>query len=137
MPEIPWTPAVGAPDLGAECTIVAACLPLRSYGDLPWLRKWTKRVRHQLETAPGLVGHALDLRVLDKTLWVVSAWNGRADLARFESSGAHLAAKRMLRAAMLPTTLAVWSAPTDELPISWDEVRRRVAEAQGATPPAE
>jgi hypothetical protein len=130
MPEIPWTPASRSfAEPSAECTIVAARLPLREFADLPLLRTWTKRVRHQLAAAPGLLGHAIDIRVLDKTLWVVSAWEGRADLGRFESSGAHLAAKRLLRGAMLPTTLVVWTALTASLPLPWDEVHRRIAEA--------
>src|SRR5918995_1967698 len=129
MPALPWTTTSRPPDPNTECTVLAAKLPLRSHRDLPRLAYWTLRIQHQLGRAPGLIGYAVAPEILDKTLWTVSAWRRRTDLAGFDRSGAHQTAKRLLRTTMLPSTLVVWDCPAHQLPVSWDEVRHRIAMA--------
>jgi hypothetical protein len=99
---------------------------------VPAALTWVRRTRRQLDRAPGLVGRAVAID-LSPALWIVSAWTDRNDLLRFEGSAAHLAAQTALRPRLLPATFAVWTCPTAGLPITWAEVRRRIAVAAQAT----
>ena len=133
MPPLPWT-AVSAPDPDAECTVVATRLPLRSHRSIPGFVAWTLRIRRQLARSPGLVGYALDAHLLAKTFWTVSAWTGRDELGRFDRADPHRAATRAIRPAMLEPAFVSWTCAARDLPVRWDEVRRRVdAERSHAT----
>ena len=125
MPPLPWTSrATLAPD--TECTVMGSRLPLRSHRSIPRFMLWTLRIRRQLADSPGLVGYALDAHLVDKTFWTVSAWTGRPELASFDRTDPHAAAKSAIGPAMLPTTFVFWSCTAADLPVSWDEVRRRI-----------
>ncbi len=125
MPALPWI-SVRPVDPGTECIVMASRLPLRSYLRIPAFLVWTSRIRRQLATTPGLVGYALDARLLRKTFWTVSAWTGRAELGRFNRTDPHRAATDTIRRGMLPSTFVVWTVRAAELPIHWDEVRARI-----------
>lgn len=134
----PWRTTGGPPDPATGCTVLAGRLSLRSYRDFPRLLWWALRIRRRLVRFPGLVGHAFGADPRDGTLWIVSAWADRAELARFDRTGPHHEAKRRLRPALLTSTLAVWRCRPDELPVPWSEVRRRIAQAdrRGGLPSA-
>jgi len=124
MITLPWTTADPRTDI--SCTVIAARLPLRSVRHLPAVLAWTRRVRQQLATAPGLAGHGVALELSGLALWTVSAWTTRTDLTRFERSEPHQAAESSLRPKLWPATFAVWTCTTAELPPPWTEIRRRV-----------
>ena len=124
-----WTTPSRPPGPAVDCTVLATKLPLRSHRDLPRFVRWSLRIRRQLSRTPGLLGYSVALQLLDRTLWTVSAWSDRRELARFDRSGAHRAAKDALRAALLPSVLVLWTCPVAQLPVGWPEVRRRIAEA--------
>jgi hypothetical protein len=63
------------------------------------------RIRRQPAHTPGLVGHALDTDLIEKTLWTVSAWTNNAELNQFDRTDPHRSIKCTIRSAMLPTTL--------------------------------
>jgi hypothetical protein len=89
------------------------------------------RIRRQPAHTPGLVGHALDTDLIEKTLWTVSAWMNNAELNQFNRTDPHRSIKCTIRSAMLPTTLCVSGpAHAGKLPIGWDEVRRRISETE-------
>jgi hypothetical protein len=131
MPPLPWTRvSTVAPD--TPCTVMATRLPLRSYRSIPRFLLWTLRIRRQLAGSPGLVGYSLDAHLLRKTFWTVSAWTGRPELGRFNRSDPHAAATESIRPLMGTTTFLTWTCAAGELPVRWDEARRRVAEDTGA-----
>ena len=130
MLALPWTTVHTPSDPATGYTVLAARLPLRSRRDMPRFLWWALRIRHRLAGTPGLLGHALAVDIPGRTFWIVSAWRGRAELGRFDREGLHHTAKVRLRTAMLPSTLVVWSCRADELPITWDEARRRIAMAR-------
>lgn len=132
MPALPWI-NVQTADGGADLTVVASLLPLRSHRHIPRFLRHTWLVHRQLARSPGLIGYALDARLLGKTFWTVSAWTSRPDLGRFDRSGPHRAAKDAIRPAMQPSTFVMWRCRADDLPISWQEVRARI-EAAAASP---
>ena len=121
---LPWSTADPRADI--SCTVIAGRLPVRSVRDLPAVLAWTRRVRRQLATAPGLAGHGAALDLSGLTLWTVSAWTTRTDLTRFERGEPHQAAESSLRARLWPATFAVWTCATADLPLAWTEIRRRV-----------
>jgi len=126
MPALPWT-KTGTPEPDAVLTVMASRLPLRSHRDLPRFFRHTWLVRRQLLRSPGLVGFSLDAHPLGKTFWTVSAWSSRPDLGAFDRSGPHGAAKAAIRPTMRPSTFVMWTCHPEDLPISWDEVRERIA----------
>jgi hypothetical protein len=64
----------------------------------------------------GLIGYSLNAQLLRKTL------------EQFARTDPHHGDTDKVRPAMLPTTFVFWSARADDLPIGWDEVRRRIDE---------
>lgn len=126
----PWTTTT---DLAADttCTVIASRLPLRSRRSLPALLAHTWRARRALAIAPGLAGYRLGTELRRPALWTVSAWSNRAAIVRFDHSEMHRRAKRELGPVLLPPTFVVWNCPVSELPVTWTEVRRRVAGAGG------
>jgi hypothetical protein len=125
VPALPWM-TFEQVDPETECTVMASRLPLRSHTTIPKFLLWTLRIRRQLAHAPGLVGYALDAHLLRKTFWTVSAWTGGRDLGTFNRTEPHRSGTDALRPAMLPATFVVWTARAGDLPIRWDEVRRRI-----------
>ncbi len=130
MPALRWT-TVSRPFAPAgACTVFGARLPLRSYRDVPRLVWFAVRIRWQLRRTTAVLGYALRLRIREKTLWTVSAWSDRTELARFDRTGPHRTAKQALRGAMLPSTLVLWTCAIDRLPISWHEAHVRISAVQ-------
>ncbi|MDN5857469.1 MAG: hypothetical protein L0H84_02495 [Pseudonocardia sp.] len=124
MLTLPWTAAPG-PHRHLRCTVFAARLPVRSWKDLPRVLRRALSLRRRLARTPGLIGHAVALH--GRAVWTVSAWTDRKALARFDRDAAHRDAKTALRPHLLPSTLAVWTCPIEDLPVPWAEVRARLA----------
>lgn len=130
MPAQPWT-RIFTVDPGTELTVMASKLPLRSHRHIPAFLRWTLRIRGQLAQAPGLVGYSLDAHLLRKRFWTVSAWTSRAAIEKFVSREPHATAMAAIRPHMDDSAFVFWTATSDDLPISWADVRRRVGEKTG------
>jgi heme-degrading monooxygenase HmoA len=128
MPALPWKRHEEV-NPATELTVMASRLPLRSHLRIPGFMSATLRIRRQLAAAPGLVGYALDAKLFDKTFWTVSAWRSREQLEAFAATDPHRGDVSKTRPHMDPTTFVFWTATAAELPIAWDDVRRRIAEA--------
>jgi hypothetical protein len=131
MPALPWT-TFATIDPTTECTVMASRLPLRSHRDIPRFLLSTLRIRRQLANTPGILGYALDAHLIGKTFWTVSAWTSRADLGRFDRADPHARAKSAIRPVMRRSTFVFWNCPAADLPIRWDEVRRRIHAVAGS-----
>ena len=129
MPALPWIRFI-PPDPGREYVVMASRLPLAWYRDIPVFLRAAMAIRTQLAQADGLVGYALDAQLGRKTFWTVSAWDGQADLDAFSRADPHRSRVSTIRPRMRPTTFTFWTAPGADLPISWAEVRRRIADAE-------
>lgn len=127
MPKLPWA-AIDEVDPDTDVTIMGSRLPLRRHAAIPGFMLAAWRIRKQLEASEGLVGYALDARLLGKTFWTVSAWTSREHLQRFDRADPHQAATRAIRPKMAPSTFVFWSGKARDLPVPWDEVERRIAE---------
>jgi hypothetical protein len=84
------------------------------------------RIRRQPAHTPGLVGHALDTDLIEKTFWTVSAWTNNTELNRFDQTDPHRSIKCTIRSAMLPTTLRI-SGPAAPKSCRSDRTRSVVA----------
>jgi heme-degrading monooxygenase HmoA len=132
MLTLPWTTTGSAP-LVDQPTVLAGRLPFRSLRQLLPAVWWAHRIRGQLAHTRGLAGHSLAIDFRNRTVWTVSVWTSRTSLNEFDHSAVHQGAKAGLRSQMLPSTFVMWTHPGSEIPVSWPEIRARIA---GATRPA-
>lgn len=86
----------------------------------------TPGVWRQVGSAPGVYGALLKAEPFKRTFWTLSAWESPEALKTFARSGTHAPASRGLSAQMRDSKYASWPASSDELPVSWAEVRRRL-----------
>lgn len=125
MPALPWV--TGSPvDPDHECVVMASRLPLARYRHIPGFMRATMQIRRQLAGTDGLVGYALDAKLLSKTFWTVSAWQSREALDRFSRANPHAVRVSAIRSHMRPSTFVFWTGRAGDLPINWAEVRRRI-----------
>jgi hypothetical protein len=135
MPALPWK-SFSVPDPVRDYVVMASRLPLARYRDLAAFMSATGAIRTQLADADGLIGYALDAHPVQKTFWTVSAWDSQESLDAFSHADPHRTRVTVIRPRMRPTTFTFWSVPGADLPISWAQVRRRIAaEAASQTPP--
>ena len=127
MPALPWRRYEDVPP-DTECIVMGSRLPLKSYLRIPGFLGATLRIRRQLANTPGLIAYSLNAQLLRKTFWTVSVWSNRDQLEQFARTNPHRADTDRIRPAMRPTTFVFWTARADDVPIGWDEVRRRIDE---------
>jgi hypothetical protein len=135
MPVTPWTStATPAPDATVHVVVTEFHLP-RMRDTLPFLRS-TRQITASLREAEGLVGYALQARILRRTYRTVSAWRSPDDARRFARAGAHGRIAGTARAAEQPKAVARWDAPASETPPPWERVEEVLtATSSGVTSP--
>lgn len=131
MPALPWT-AISQPDPDRDYVIMASRLPLARYRDLPAFLRATLVIRTQLSGARGLIGYSLDAHLARKTFWTLSAWDSQDTLDEFSHADPHRSRVNAIRPRMRPTTFRFWTVRGADLPVSWDEARRRIAAPEQA-----
>ncbi|MCX5376527.1 DUF3291 domain-containing protein [Streptomyces sp. NBC_00091] len=127
MPDIPWsTPTQAAPD--AEVYVMASRFETATLtGAVRFFLK-APGIIGQIRKAPGAHGVALRARVLGRTFLTLSAWEDRDALYRFARSEPHRSSSRAASAYMKESAFTFWTVPASELPITWAEAERRLAE---------
>ncbi|MEU9715138.1 DUF3291 domain-containing protein [Streptomyces sp. NPDC047976] len=127
MPDIPWLTPTQAPE-GAEVYVMASRFETSTL--LGAVRFFLKApgIISQIRKAPGAHGAALRARVLGRTFLTLSAWEDRDALYRFARSEPHRSSSRAAGAYMKESAFTFWTVPASELPITWDEAERRLAE---------
>ncbi|MCY0933002.1 DUF3291 domain-containing protein [Streptomyces sp. H34-S4] len=127
MPDIPWsTPTQAAPD--AEVYVMASRFETASLtGAIRFFLK-APGIILQIRKAPGAHGAALRARIFSRTFLTLSAWEDRDALYRFARSEPHRSSSRAAAAYMKESEFTFWTVPASELPISWDETERHLAE---------
>ena len=113
---------------------MASRLPLRSHGDIPRFLRHTWLIRRQLARSPGLIGYSLDAHLLGED---VLDGLGLAEPPR----PGHLRPDQSARggegcASIGDDAVDVRDVamPPEDLPITWAEVRERVAAARAGRP---
>lgn len=127
MPDVPWsTPHPAAPD--AEVHVMASRFETTTLtGALKFFLK-APGIILQIRKAPGAHGAALRARPTRRTFLTLSAWEDRDALYRFAGSEPHRSSSRAASAHMKESVFAHWTVPARELPISWEEAERRLAQ---------
>lgn len=132
MPPLPWI-KVSTAHPGTQLTVLASRLPLLKHRHIPAFMRWTMRIRGQLSRAPGLVGYSLDAHLLGKTFWTVSAWTDQASMDAFVRQDPHAAGMAAIRPHMGRSAFVSSTVSSDDLPVKWADVRRRVEEKAAAS----
>ncbi|MFJ7208138.1 DUF3291 domain-containing protein [Streptomyces sp. NPDC098789] len=127
MPDIPWsTPHRAEPD--AEVYVMASRFETATLtGAFRFFLK-APRIIGQIRKAPGAHGAALRARTFRRTFLTLSAWEDRGALYRFAGSEPHRSSARAASAYTKEAAFTFWTVRASELPISWAEAERRLAE---------
>ncbi len=135
MPTTPWIAGPTASPTG-EVHIVVTEFQLPRLRDTLGFLRATREITTSMRAAEGLVGHALQARILARTYRTVSAWRSADDARRFARSGAHGRIAGAAAAGSHPTALGRWDAPASDPPPSWERVEEALkAPSIGVTPP--
>jgi hypothetical protein len=126
MPALPWK-TLQAIDSSRQYMAMASHLPLRAHRSIPGFLRDTMRIRGELAHAPGLVGYALDVELTDKTFWTFSAWEDEPSLSEFAAADPHRRLIQRLQPQMRETRFRFFPIRGRDLPLTWGEVRRRLA----------
>ncbi|MEV5569281.1 DUF3291 domain-containing protein [Spirillospora sp. NPDC052269] len=130
MPTIPWsTPE--APESGGEALVMASRLEVRSLRHVPGFFLASMALLRQARRSRGAWGLSLRAEPLSRTFWTLSAWSGRDALNAYAAAEPHKSTMRAKRNVMRDSTFVFWNVPASDLPITWEEVERRIAEKRG------
>ncbi|OEJ97263.1 DUF3291 domain-containing protein [Streptomyces thermolilacinus] len=127
MPTLPWTRPNPAP-AHTPAVVMASRFEVRSLTDVPRFFLKSLAAWRQLTTAPGAYGASLVARPLKRTFYTLSAWQDRDALYAYARAEPHRGIMKDLRATMRDSTFTFWETTTDDLPLTWDEAHRRLAE---------
>ncbi|MCM2411719.1 MULTISPECIES: DUF3291 domain-containing protein [unclassified Streptomyces] len=133
MPTIPWMPGAAAtesPDSG-EAVVMASKLQVKSLLSVPRFFLLSLVVWKQVRSAPGTIGASLRAEPFKKTFWTLSAWRDQEALDTFSRSNPHAKIVARLRPVMDHSVFLFYGAERSELPVSWDDATRRLAEKEG------
>ncbi|MEU3945968.1 DUF3291 domain-containing protein [Streptomyces sp. NPDC029526] len=125
MPTLPWT-VPNTPPARTEVHVFASRFETRSlWGALRFFLK-TPAVWWQVSRAPGAYGATLRAEPFRRTFWTLSAWESPKALSAFARTGPHEPTARGLARHMRDAKFVSWTAQSDDLPVDWTEVRRRL-----------
>ena len=82
----------------------------------------TQRVVDAIAQQPGLLGYSVRRQVCGNTVWTLSVWESKDDLAHFIASPAHRCA--IARSGVAVLTMQSWrkDVTVAQLPKSWDDL---------------
>jgi quinol monooxygenase YgiN len=127
MPTLPWTIPNPAPP-GTHAYAMASRFEVRSAADVPRFFLKALAAWRQVRSAPGCLGASLIAQPLRRVFYTLSAWQDRDALYAFAAAQPHRGIMASLRPTMRSATFTFWDVPTGQLPLSWDDARRRLSE---------
>lgn len=131
MPTLPWTvPNPATPD--SQAVIMASRFEVRSALAVPRFFVKSLAAWRQVRSAPGALGASLIAQPLKRTFFTLSAWEDEAALYTYAATEPHRGIMNGLRPTMRTSTFTFWQVSAAELPISWSEAKRRLAEQERA-----
>lgn len=107
---------------------MASRLEVKSLLNAPGFLIASLTLWRQARRSPGLLGVALKAEMLRGTFWTYSAWTDKSAIYAYAGAEPHKSTIERKRKVMREATFVFFDAPVDELPMSWDEIRRRIAE---------
>ncbi len=106
---------------------MASRLEVKSLRNAPGFLIASLALWWQARRSPGVLGVALKAEMLECTFWTCSAWDNKAAIYAYAGSEPHKSTVERKRKVMRDATFVFFNAPVDELPLSWGEIRRRIA----------
>jgi hypothetical protein len=125
MPALPWT-ARAQPEPDRGYVVMGSRLPLRGYRFIPRFLAQSLKVRRQLARANGLIGYALNARLVHKEFWTVSVWRSKDDLEQFAGADPHATVIGTKPARMGTSRFVFWTCTGADVPIRWDDVAQHL-----------
>ncbi|MER6913568.1 DUF3291 domain-containing protein [Streptomyces sp. NPDC000594] len=125
MPTLPWTTPNPAPS-HTPAYVMASRFVLRSRKDVPRFFLNSLKAWRQVRSAPGAFGASLVAQPLSGTFLTLSAWESRDALYVFAGTEPHRHIMETMRPTMRTATFTFWEVSTDDLPLTWDDARRRL-----------
>ncbi|WP_042165025.1 hypothetical protein [Streptomyces sp. NBRC 110035] len=126
MPTLPWT-VPNTPPPHTEVHVFASRFETRTLRGALRFFLGTPGVWRQVSRAPGAYGASLKAQPLRQTFWTVSAWESPKALGAFARTGPHAPTARGLAPQMRDAKFAGWTAKSEDLPVDWTEIQRRLA----------
>lgn len=127
MPTLPWTvPNPAEPNTKAYA--MASRFEVRSAKDVPRFFLSSLSAWRQVRSAPGALGASLIAQPLKRTFFTLSAWENRDALYAFARTQPHRGIMARLRPTMRTSTFTFWEVAAEQLPLSWPDAKRRLAD---------
>lgn len=131
MPTLPWT-VPNTPPKGRQAYVMASYLEVDKLKDVPKFFLKSLAAWRQVRKAPGAYGASLIAQPTKRIFWTLSAWESRDALYRYATTEPHKGVMTDLRAVMRRSVFTNWEISVEELPIDWDEARRRLRDQQAS-----
>ncbi|MFF5160935.1 DUF3291 domain-containing protein [Streptomyces sp. NPDC000348] len=125
MPTLGWITPHPAPPR-TRVFVMASRFELNSLSDVPRFLIHSLRSWSQVKTARGVYGASLVAQPFRRTFFTLSAWEDRGTLYAYAKTDPHGEAMRSMRPACRRSTFVYWETDSADLPISWDEAKRRL-----------
>ncbi|WP_405666225.1 DUF3291 domain-containing protein [Streptomyces sp. NBC_01166] len=127
MPTLPWVTPQPPPSEGTT-VVMASRFEVRSLLDVPRFFLKSMVAWKQVRSAPGAFGASLVAQPAKRVFFTLSAWESRDALYAFARTEPHRGIMTALKPTMRSSTFTFWEAPVGQLPITWDEAKRRIEE---------
>ncbi|MEV6395408.1 DUF3291 domain-containing protein [Streptomyces sp. NPDC051907] len=127
MPTLPWVTPNPAPPQ-TQAFVMASRFEVRSLKDVPRFFVKSLAAWRQVRSAPGALGASLIAQPTKRTFFTLSAWESRDALYAYARAEPHRGIMSGLRETMRSSTFTFWETPVEQLPIDWDDARRRLVE---------
>ncbi|WP_031037243.1 hypothetical protein [Streptomyces sp. NRRL F-5650] len=127
MPTLPWTIPHTPPQHGTAY-VMASRFEVRTLKGVPRYFLRSLAAWKQVRSAPGAYGASLIAQPSRRVFHTLSAWQDRDALYVYAGSEPHRGIATSLRSTMRDSTFTFWEVDVATLPITWDDVKRRLAE---------
>jgi hypothetical protein len=105
---------------------MASRFRVRRLRDVPRFFLDSMRIHRQVLGADGALGVSLVAHPLRREFLTLSAWSDRQALDALVRTDPHRSAMRRHHPAMAESSFTFWEVPYADLPVDWDDARRRL-----------
>ena len=127
MPALPWK-SFALPENDREYSALLTYLPLKRWRAIPKFMRYTSQIQRQLADSEGLIGYALDAKVLSRDFWTLSVREDKASSRRFVQQNPHEKVMMDLLPHMGQTAFFPFNVDASSIPPDWEDTKRRMRE---------
>ncbi|WP_323379926.1 DUF3291 domain-containing protein [Streptomyces alkaliphilus] len=126
MATLPWT-VPQPPPPGARALVMASRFEVHSAAHVPRFLVKSLLAWKQVRSTPGAYGVSLVAQPWKRTFWTLSAWESDEALRAYATTEPHRSIMTGLGPVMKDALFVRWEVATDDLPVTWEEARHRLA----------